>query len=319
MKIKLLDRIISAVLALILLCCAAGIIAQMFFGIPVADKVSAIIKNPDSILKKAVLIGSFVILLLLAVYCFSVLFRHKKKNTRFLSQTTEGGELDISLEALSNLVNKCIEQHPEVQPEKIILDNEKNSLSVRIIGNVAGGISIPLTVSQLQKQIKQYVTACSGVEVKEVKVTVRSSGEDAKDAPFAIEAPAMVPRLKASADESGEMSEKKTENIPAPDTHEKPVQTVQTPENTAPIFPKSPENDDDFSDDGRPLHQRIFSQPEELCYVPGPETAFADSEQDLSENTESDTDTENTFTTAEDDISEEDQNITPNEEANESI
>lgn len=312
MKIKLFDRILSALLALILLCGAAGIVAQLFFNVPIVEKVNSVFQNPDSLLKKAILIAAFVILFILALYCLSVLFRHKKKNSRFLTQTTEGGELDISLEALNNLVGKCIEQHPEVTTEKIILDNEKNCLSVKIIGNVAGGISIPLTVSQLQKQIKQYVTACSGVEVKEVRVIVRSSGEDAKDAPFAIEAPAMVPRLKASENENTETNE------PVADSSEKPVtappaaMNVKDVNQSGPAYPPV-ENDDEPDNDDRPLHQRIFSQPEEMCFVPGPEAmketapheeissetesvvddASAEEKQISSENSETETSEEN--------------------------
>lgn len=278
-KIKLSDRIISALLAIILLCCAAAIVAQLFFGVQVVEKVGNIFKTPDQLLHKIILIGTFVIILLFAVYCLSVLFRHRKPKSRFLSQTTDGGELDISLEALNNLVTRCIDQHPEITAEKVILQNEKNSLSVRIIGKVAGGISIPLTVSQLQKQIKQYVTACSGVEVREVKVTVRTSGEDAKDAPFAIEAPAAVPKLKASREEEIR-SAGTEEETPVIVPEAVRINVTEETENPPAELPPTPE--DDTVNDDRPLHQRIFSQPEELCFVPGPD----ENTQDKSETGE---------------------------------
>ena len=273
MKIRLSDRIIAALLALLLLCGGAAIVAQIFFGLPVTEYVSNVFRSPDTVTHKIILIGSFAVVLLLAGYCLSVLFRHKGGNKKFLTQNTEGGVLDISLEALGSLVSRCIEQHPEIMAEKVLLQNEKNSLSVRIIGSIAGGISIPLTVSQLQKQIKQYVTACSGVEVKDVTVTVRTSGEDAKDAPFAIEAPAAVPRLKAASDESGETAEKEIGKSDEP-VYEEASDTAPNPareEKRSGIFGSLDIPDDIPDDDGRPLHQRIFSQPEELCYVPVPD------------------------------------------------
>ena len=46
----------------------------------------------------------------------------------------------------------------------------------------------------MQKQIKQYVTACSGVEIKGVRLLIESSGEDATDAPFLIEPPIRLPK-----------------------------------------------------------------------------------------------------------------------------
>ena len=312
MKIRLTDRIICGLLALILLCCAAAIVAQTFFGLPVAEKISNIFMTPETTLHKILLVSAFVLILLFSVYCFTVLFRHKSKNRKFLSQTTEGGELDISLEALNSLISKCLEQHPELNAEKVILDNEKNSLFVRIIGEIAGGISIPLTVSQLQKQIKQYVTACSGIEVREVKVTVRSSGEEAKDAPFAIEAPSAIPRLKAASENEPDTEEnfqvKDVESVSffSPLTAQEPE-----PEKRSHIFDTACDRFDDQNqdDDDRPLHQRIFSQPEELCFVPGPENR--NKEETISEDVDNASETVNAADESPETVESEEKNNEP--------
>ena len=274
MKIKIKDRILAALMAILLLAGAAAIVAQTFFAVPVTETVKKLTEKNDALTAKIIPAVIAAVLLLLAVCCLTVLFRHRKKKDRFIRQVTEGGELQIGLDALSNLVNRCLEQHPEISPEKVTLDNERNSLTVNIAGNVSGGISIPLTVSQLQKQIKQYVTACSGVEVKNVRVTIRNTGEDAKDAPFAIESPVAVPRLKSGMDEepvNTEASEPK---------EEQETPTVNAPEKTpdvSSIFgtgsnypPASEPAAMDDTEDDRPLHQRLFSQPEEPCIVPCP-------------------------------------------------
>lgn len=276
MKIKIKDRILAALLAILLLAGAAAIVAQTFFAVPITDTVKKLTAKNETFATKILPGVIAAVLLLLAVCCLTVLFRHKKKKDRFIRQVTEGGELQIGLDALSNLVNRCLEQHPEITPEKVSLDNERNSLTVNIAGNVSGGISIPLTVSQLQKQIKQYVTACSGVEVKNVRVTIRNTGADAKDAPFAIESPALVPRLKSGTDEEAPASTEETQTVPSQEAastdNTEAVKQKNTP-NLEMEKPYVPENESpamDETEDDRPLHQRLFSQPEEPCIVPCP-------------------------------------------------
>lgn len=276
MKIKIKDRILAALLAILLLAGAAAIVAQTFFAVPITDTVKKLTAKNETFATKILPGVIAAVLLLLAVCCLTVLFRHKKKNDRFIRQVTEGGELQIGLDALSNLVNRCLEQHPEITPEKVSLDNERNSLTVNIAGNVSGGISIPLTVSQLQKQIKQYVTACSGVEVKNVRVTIRNTGADAKDAPFAIESPALVPRLKSGTDEEAPASTEEPQTVSSQEAASTDNTEAAKQKNTTnmemekPYVPETESSAMDETEDDRPLHQRLFSQPEEPCIVPCP-------------------------------------------------
>ena len=154
---------------------------------------------------------------------------------------------------------------------------------IRIRGTVAGGISIPLTVETLQQQIKQYVTACSGVEVKDIRVEIESSGPDAKDAPFKIEAPAARGLLKGTGEEPLPTTEavkpEEKAKTAAPD------EKKETTEAEAPAAEK-PQAEDELSaaaaaaallmnqapeeDDDRPMHQRLFSTVEEPCVMPMP-------------------------------------------------
>ena len=53
-------------------------------------------------------------------------------------------------------------------------------MDIRI--SLANVVNIPLTVNALQKQIKHYITSCSGVDVKEVRVMVETGNQPAKNA-----------------------------------------------------------------------------------------------------------------------------------------
>ena len=274
MKIRILDRVLVAVAGLILLACCAGLVSQVFFGKDVVGFVTRTV-TPETTTGKVVFGACAGLLLLLGVYCLLILFRHRRRKDKFILQKMESGDLAISLKTLETMVQKCVDQHNEIKMDNIRLENLRDGLLIRIRGTVAGGISIPLTVDTLQKQVKQYVTACSGVEVKGIRVQIESSGEDAKDAPFAIEPPVsnLLPKGTEAAEPaapqpetSSEHEEKKTpaaeENSSARFSGESAAAAAMA---AAENMMENLDNDDD-----RPIHQRLFSAQEEPCIMPLP-------------------------------------------------
>ena len=268
MRLRIADRILVAIAGLLLLAICAGIVAQMFFSV---DLVSLAVRafSSDAPQVRWGLIGLAAVFLLLGGYCVMVLFRHRRRKDKFILQKNDSGELAISVKALEHMVQKCVDQHPEMDIQHLYLENRKDGLLIRLRGSVAGGISIPLTVEALQKQIRQYVTACSGVEIKGIRVQIESSGGDAADAPFTIAPPAAKPLLKEPAPETAAVypaeapaaaPEAAAVSEPAP---VEPVQEIR-PVSPEPVIPVPDEDDD------RPLHQRLFSAEPEACIVPAP-------------------------------------------------
>ena len=260
MKLRIADRILVAIAGLLILALCAGIISQLFLQVDVIAWVAKVFEN-DTLEIRAVLIGLAVFLLLLGVYCVFVLFRHRKRKDKFILQKNDSGELAISIKALESMVQKCLDQHDEIKVQHLYLENKKDGLLIRIRGAVAGGISIPLTVEALQKQIKQYVTACSGVEVKGIRVQIENSGKDAENAPFAIEAPSSTPLLKES--------DNKLKSSSDADSKQQ-TEYVDRSAAASQVTFESPVEDLNDEEDGRPLHQRLFSTKQEPCIVPEP-------------------------------------------------
>jgi len=261
-KIRILDRILVALAGLLVLAGCAALAAQLFFGKDVAGRVTAFLTDNNN---RIWLIIALVLLLLLGCYCLMLLFRHRGRNDKFVMQKTENGELSISLKAMESMVQKCLDPHKEVSVQSVHLENQKGGLLIRIRGTVAGGVSIPLTVDALQQQIKQYVTACSGVEVKDIRVQIESSGEDAKDAPFAIAPPAAKPLLHEAAEKPAPEPVKPVEPMPADPGAQPAAAPVSGAVNTPAMAEIPHEEEDD-----RPLHQRLFSPKQEPCIVPVP-------------------------------------------------
>ena len=280
MKIRILDRILVAIAGLLVLAGCAALAAQLFFGKDVIGKANELLTGEQY---RIWLIAALVLLVLLGCYCILLLFRHRGRKDKFVMQKTENGELSISLKAMESMVQKCLDQHPEIKTDNIHLENQRDGLLVRIRGTVAGGVSIPLTADTLQKQVKQYVTACSGVEVKGIRIQIESSGEDAKDAPFLIEPPVnnLLPKGGETLKETPESQPAKEETAAAPE--EKGTETPSEPEKTVPseeaaaaavMAAAASLMDKEEIEDDRPIHQQLFSTQEEPCIMPLPPEDF---------------------------------------------
>ena len=232
------ERIITAAVGLILLAIAAAAAAQLFWQVPVAEWISGLRAWQWG---TAILIAALAVLVLLAVWCFCRPFIRRNRTKGAVSQQTEGGQLEITVPALETLVSQCLEGHDEMQVQKMRVVSERDSVSVDLKINLDSGMNIPLAVTALQKQIRQYLTSCSGLEVREVRVLVERMGERNNTSPYAV--PAML------------------QGVPGTAAIEAPVQAA--------ISEPEPEED-------RTAHQRIFAHEDELLNQPQPAAAEED-------------------------------------------
>ena len=286
MKIRILDRILVAVAGIILLAAGAGLVAQVFFGVDVAGTVTGVL-SVDTTPRKILLGLLAAVLLVLGGYCLLVLFRRPSEKDKYILQKMESGDLAISLETMDTMIHKCVDQHQEIKTESISLENDRDGLLIIIRGTVAGGVSIPLTVDSLQKQIKQYVTACSGVEIKGIRVLIESTGEEATDAPFQVEPPARLPKgtEEAKTAENPETAAAETA-VPAENPEGNPATETPAISDSAAAAAmaaaESMKSTFDLEDDDRPIHQQLFSTQEEPCIMPLPPENLVNSEEETS-------------------------------------
>ena len=292
MKIRILDRILVALAGILVLAGCAALAAQLFFEKDVVGRAAKLLTDENY---RVWLIAALALLALLGLYCLLILFRHRGRKDKFVMQKTENGELSISLKAMESMVQKCLDPHKELTVQSVRLENQKGGLLIRIRGTVAGGVSIPLTVDALQQQIKQYVTACSGVEVKDIRVQIESSGPEAKESLFAIEAPtsrALPGGMNAKEEkaqekeqeEPAEITQEEVEQVmaemPAPQPSDAEDDTPRVEVSAAAaaaaeqLKSEAPQEDDD-----RPIHQRLFSSPEQPCVMPMPPEADAPAQE----------------------------------------
>jgi len=260
MKLSFWDRLLLTVFGLLMLCGAVLLALEAFFGLPVTAFVGQILTFGSL---KRVLAFAFMLLMLFTLGVYAVLrpWRRRSKKRGFVLQQSENGEIGISLKAIDSLVRKCMDQHEDIQLYTIGLSESRDGLVIRLRVGMVSGMNIPLAVGALQKQIRQYVTACSGVDVAEVDVQVDDSQREEALASRA------VPSLPGA--------------LPMEEPH--PGDPVV---NTPVEMPLSLEigGDEPEEEEERPLHQRIFGAEEQHVTVPVPPAEVREEESNPEED-----------------------------------
>lgn len=240
MKHPVKDRILILLLALVALFGTVGAVALAMGKVTLDPVIQLMVKvSLMSPKVKIALVVAAVLLALLALALIGMILPAKKKrSSNFAIQQNENGMVRISLKALDTLVQKCLNKHAELKVVTSTLFSDEESVRVDVHIALQSDISMPLAISALQKQIKKYLEACSGVVVKEVRIFVDSTlpaNEDTAKSPYAIPA-----SLLGMEQESLPAAEEKEEMILEVEekTVEEPVQekaAEEAPAEEAPV------------------------------------------------------------------------------------
>ena len=247
MKLRVIDRILIALSGLVLLAVACWAALEVEGVAPSISETLALKLRVASTPVAFPVVGIFcAVLVLLGIYDVCALFRRGKGKRGFIAQRAENGEIAISVKSIEALVIKCAKKHGEIQVQSVSVDEVRDGLIIKLRTSLPSGMNIPLAVGTLQKQVKQYVTACSGVDVREVCVKVDSTERLVEESVFAV------------TDDAGALPVEQPEPAPVP------------VEATTPVEIPSHEIEATPQEEQQLLHQRLFSVPEEPSYVPEP-------------------------------------------------
>ena len=248
MRLKVWDRIFGAVSGLLILVAGVGLFVFGAGIFPFRLDLS-FLDTPFAVWQRAVMVAVAVVLCLLGIRGFLMLFRRSRERG-FIMQHTEYGDLSISMTAMENMVKKCVDTHDELKVSSTRILHARDGVVVSMRISLASGVNIPIAVSALQKQIKQYITSCSGVDVKEVRVMVETNSNLA---PFTgsglqggmmadVDAAARAVEVVSSLHEAAQSA-----TLTGPEAEAKPEKV--------------------------PLHQRLFRREEKPQIVPAPPEA----------------------------------------------
>ena len=174
MKIRFIDRLLIALTGLLVLLLGLGVLV---FGLGIFPfKVdTSFLTASYALWQRAVIVVVALVLCALGLHSVTALF-HKRQEKGVFVQRTEYGDLSISMSAMENMVKRCIDTHEDLRVTSTRIHHTRDGVVVDMRISLSGGVNIPITVNALQKQIKHYITSCSGVDVREVRVMVETEG-----------------------------------------------------------------------------------------------------------------------------------------------
>ena len=296
MKKNIPVRSLTALGGLTLLALAAGVAAQGFFGVPVMQTAGEWLSSGRvlTVLVTILLVLALAVLAAATVAC--VLPSRRVKPTDFVMQKGENGPIGIAIKAIEKKVMGCVAKHEEIASAEVAVREVREGVVILLNVDQVSGVNIPLSVGLLQKQIRQYVTDCTGVDVVEVRVMVENRTDAQVASAFGVEdtvCPAPVRPVEEFRQETPQPQENPVEQIeqiarsvqmsvPEEETEEPeeipaPVQVLEIPAELPEIEPA------EEAEDERPLHQRVFAAEEEPMVVPMPPVMAAELEEQPAE------------------------------------
>ena len=240
MKRGLLDRVLTGLAGLILTILGLGLFVYGI-GIFPFQLDMAFIEGPFTFLQHLLMAAIALVLLLLGVRGLAAIFQSGKEKG-FILQRTEYGDLNISMNAMENMVKKVVDMNDELKVTHTKISHTKDGVIVAVRILLENGVNIPMIVSALQKQTRQYITSCSGVDVKEVRVFVDTTpGSGPK---LHVDKGSEIAADVDAAEKAGRMVDRLNDAV------QKAIKSDVSPK-------QEPE------DKKEPLHQRIFRKKEE--------------------------------------------------------
>lgn len=331
MKKNVFIRIMAALGGLTLWMMGLCALAETFFRIPVTARLGQLLgaHTPLAVLLTLILA---ILLCTFGVCCWMMLSTKRAvKRTGFVMQKGENGAIGVSIRSIEGLVQTCVRQHDVVASAEISVVERRDGIVILLNIQEAAGVNIPLAVGALQKQIKQYVGTCTGVDVHEVRVMVENTETTAVASPYAVHEPVVMTTAVTAAELQREAAAPAAaepapvtepaetiateaaaeEAMPAPqavetvipaaeeaveEMAEEVVPVPQPVQVVVPVMPEMPEEEDD-----RPLHQRLFGSEEEPVFVPAPPELVIEPVVEVAPAAEAEEPVEEVQTEAEDD------------------
>lgn len=306
MKKNIFVRILAGMGGAALWLLALGMLAETFFHVPVTAKAGQLLNAGSPLAVLAVLLCAIVLCVFGTCCVLALSSKRAAKRQGFVMQKGENGVIGVSVKSIEGLVMTCVKQHDVVERAEISVVERRDGIVILLNIQETAGVNIPLAVGALQKQIRQYVNECTGVDVHEVRVMVENTDNDAVESLYAVAKPVvMTTAVTAAAMRREEPApEVQTEQVTepvvveeAPVAEEMPVQeepaelpveeelpaaAEEAPSQevpvvmAAPVLPEIPPMPELIAEeDDRPLHQRLFGAEEQPVFVPVPPEMMA--------------------------------------------
>ncbi|MGI6175622.1 MAG: alkaline shock response membrane anchor protein AmaP [Christensenellales bacterium] len=180
MKMKLFDRILLAVYALIILVACVALAFVVFNATP-AENITAAISNITQAWQLQAAVGIVLALLILASLRLLFLRGDRRSSERdLILKTTDHGVIRISLFTIDSLAQKHARSVSYVRDVKSQVIIYKETVRIRLKLSLMPETDIPKVTTQLQQSVKEYVEQYAGIFVQEVQIFVEDTSLNLK-------------------------------------------------------------------------------------------------------------------------------------------
>lgn len=271
-------------------------LAETFFSVSLTARMGRLLSSGTPLAVLAALVGA-ILLCTFGVCCLLMLSGKRARRKGFVMQKGENGMIGVSVKSIEGLVETCVKQHAVVASAEISVAEKRDGIVILLDIQEAAGVNIPLAVGALQKQIREYVNTCTGLDVHEVRVMVENTESTVAESPYAVKQPVLqaapvtavetqqepfageaVPAEAgmetAIAEDAAPAEEVQTEKNAQEDASSEAEQQAAMMEIAAPPIPAMPAHELPEEADDRPLHQRLFGAQEEPVFVPMPPAVY---------------------------------------------
>lgn len=291
MKKSIPVRVLTALGGLTLLALAAGAVAEGFFRVPVTAALGGLLAAGGALAVLGRIVAALALTALAAAAVVCALPARQPRQTGSIMQKGENGAIGITVKAIEKMVLACAEKHAEITSAEVDVREVREGIVILMNVEQVGGVSIPLSVARLQKQVRQYVNGRTGLDVVEVRVMVDNQSDAHVASEFEVE-DTVVPSAPVHAGDYAPHSAAPLEQPLAEQLRQIAEITQHTLEEAVhepepdPIsglpIPQAEETDLDallqeaevapeiIDDEEKPLHQRVFGAEEMPLTVPMP-------------------------------------------------
>ncbi len=96
------------------------------------------------------------------------------KREKYITRTTEHGELRISTRTIEGLASTVIESFEKIKDVETKVDIFQEGIIINIKGLVYPDSNIPEITVSIQSKVKEHVENCTGLKVREIKVQINN-------------------------------------------------------------------------------------------------------------------------------------------------
>lgn len=227
MKVKIIDRILLIVYALLGIATTAGLVYLVWLNETASLEAVGInisIGRGNWVFIAAAAAVA-LLLLVLSIRVIMLAVRHEPKidKTSVALQNTEDGSVRISVAAMDTLIKQAVGTNEGVLDVKTKIINHEDSISIKIEMTLTSDVHIPNVTMLLQRSVKNFIEEYSGIAVRDISVFVSSIVEVV---PAQLKLEDTSTRIIQTYDEPSDISVDAHEEAPkpVPEAPEAPVE-----------------------------------------------------------------------------------------------